>query len=253
MDILQIPILSDNYSYILYDSITKKTACVDPAEPEPILNELEKKNFSLDYIFNTHHHLDHTGGNLKIKKQTGCKIFGPELEKSKIPCIDFGLREGNTYTLGSLKYKVIETPGHTSGHICLYFFEDNVLFSGDTLFSMGCGRIFEGTYLQMWESLKKLRNLPNKTDVYCGHEYTKSNIKFATHIDPKNLMLKKKQEKVLSLRTNNQPTVPFKLYDEKIMNPFLRADDEKFKQILNVSNKNSVQVFAELRKQKDDF
>lgn len=253
MNILKIPILSDNYSYILHDSITRKTVCVDPAEAEPILYELEKKKISLDYILNTHHHLDHTGGNLKIKKETGCKIFGPESEKSKIPCIDFGLREGGTYKFGSLECKVIETPGHTSGHVCLYFFKDNVLFSGDTLFSMGCGRIFEGNYLQMWESLKKLRDLPDKTNVYCGHEYTKSNIKFATHIDPNNLMLKKKKEKVLSLRTNNQPTVPFKLHDEKIMNPFLRADDENFKKTLNVSNKSSLQVFAEIRKQKDDF
>ncbi len=253
IEIYKIPLLKDNYSYIVHDAKDSKTACIDPAMSEPILLELEKKNLKLDYILNTHHHHDHVGGNLEIQKKTKCKIYGPNAEKSKIPGIDLGLKHEDIYNVGSLQYKVIETPGHTSGHICFYFFEHNTLFSGDTLFSVGCGRLFEGTSSQMWNSLKLIRGLPDLTDVYCGHEYTQSNIDFAIFIDPENQKLKQKQKKVLSLRKKNQATVPFKLGEEKLINPFLRSDDAKYIKEMKYLNMDPVEIFSEVRKKKDNF
>ena len=251
LEIFRIPLLQDNYSYLINDLDSSKTACIDPGMAEPILLELEKKK--LDFILNTHHHHDHVGGNLEIQKKTMCKIYGPYAEKSKIPGINLGLKVGVVYKLGSLEYKIIETPGHTSGHICYYFFKNNILFSGDTLFSLGCGRVFEGTASEMWKSLKKIRELPDETTVYCGHEYTESNTNFATFIDSDNVMLKEKKKQVLNLRKANQPTVPFNLGEDKLLNPVLRVDEGDLSEKLNLSLNKPAEVFAKIRKMKDNF
>ena len=253
LEIFRIPLLQDNYSYLINDLDSSKTACIDPGMAEPILLELEKKKLKLDFILNTHHHHDHVGGNLEIQKKTMCKIYGPYAEKSKIPGINLGLKVGVVYKLGSLEYKIIETPGHTSGHICYYFFKNNILFSGDTLFSLGCGRVFEGTASEMWKSLKKIRELPDETTVYCGHEYTESNTNFATFIDSDNVMLKEKKKQVLNLRKANQPTVPFNLGEDKLLNPFLRVDEGDLSEKLNLSLNKPEEVFAKIRKMKDNF
>lgn len=253
LEIFRIPLLQDNYSYLINDLDSSKTACIDPGMAEPILLELEKKKLKLDFILNTHHHHDHVGGNLEIQKKTMCKIYGPYAEKSKIPGINLGLKVGVVYKLGSLEYKIIETPGHTSGHICYYFFKNNILFSGDTLFSLGCGRVFEGTASEMWKSLKKIRELPDETTVYCGHEYTESNTNFATFIDSDNVMLKEKKKQVLNLRQANQPTVPFNLGEDKLLNPFLRVDEGDLSEKLNLSLNKPAEVFAKIRKMKDNF
>ena len=253
LEIFRIPLLQDNYSYIINDVYSSKTACIDPGMAEPILLELEKKKLKLDFILNTHHHHDHVGGNLEIQKKTMCKIYGPHAEKTKIPGINLGLKVGVVYKLGSLEYKIIETPGHTSGHICYYFFKNNILFSGDTLFSLGCGRVFEGTASEMWKSLKKIRELPDETTVYCGHEYTESNTNFATFIDSENVMLKEKKKQVLNLRKANQPTVPFNLGEDKLLNPFLRVDEGDLSEKLNLSLNKPAEVFAKIRKMKDNF
>ena len=253
LEIFRIPLLQDNYSYLINDLDSSKTACIDPGMAEPILLELEKKKLKLDFILNTHHHHDHVGGNLEIQKKTMCKIYGPYAEKSKIPGINLGLKVGVVYKLGSLEYKIIETPGHTSGHICYYFFKNNILFSGDTLFSLGCGRVFEGTASEMWKSLKKIRELPDETTVYCGHEYTESNTNFATFIDSDNVMLKEKKKQVLNLRKANQPTVPFNLGEDKLLNPFLRVDEDDLSEKLNLSLNKPEKVFAKIRKMKDNF
>ena len=253
LEIFRIPLLQDNYSYLINDVDSSKTACIDPGMAEPILLELEKKKLKLDFILNTHHHHDHVGGNLEIQKKTMCKIYGPHAEKTKIPGINLGLKVGVVYKLGSLEYKIIETPGHTSGHICYYFFKNNILFSGDTLFSLGCGRVFEGTASEMWKSLKKIRELPDETTVYCGHEYTESNTNFATFIDSENVMLKEKKKQVLNLRKANQPTVPFNLGEDKLLNPFLRVDEGYLSEKLNLSLNKPAEVFAKIRKMKDNF
>ena len=168
-----IPCLKDNYSYIIIDEKNKKTCVVDPSESDPIINFLLKNNLKLDYILNTHHHLDHVGGNLDLKQKYNAKILGFEEDKDRIPGIDILLKKNQNFSIGNFEFKVLFVPGHTSGHIAFYFEKENVVFTGDTLFSLGCGRVFEGTNIEMFESLKLLKNLPSKTNIYCGHEYTK--------------------------------------------------------------------------------
>ena len=203
LEIKQIPVLNDNYIYLIIDSETKISACIDPALSEPVINLLEKENLSLNYILNTHHHCDHVGANLDLKKKYDCKIIGNKKDSSRIPGIDIKLDEGDFFEIGSSRCSIIEVSGHTNGHVAYYFKEENVIFCGDTLFSLGCGRLFEGTPQQMVQSLLKIRSLPDDTKIYCAHEYTLNNANFALSLERKTESLKKK-------------LLIFKLRDQKI-------------------------------------
>ena len=253
LDIIQLPVLNDNYIYLLREPISGKTAVVDPALAQPVLDELARQSWPLDFIFNTHHHGDHVGGNLELKQRTGCMIVGAKADSHRIPGIDITLSEGDYFELGSVNFKILETPGHTSGHIVFYSADENVLFCGDTLFAMGCGRLFEGTAEQMWQSLQKLRALPSDTQVYCTHEYTLANGRFALTVEPDNAPLITRMNEVQRLRSLNKPTVPSTIALERSTNPFFRADEVSVKAAINMSNASALAVFTEIRKRKDTF
>lgn len=253
LEIIQLPVLTDNYIYLLHDTTSGKTAAVDPALTQPVLDELARQGWQLDFIFNTHHHGDHIGGNRELKQQTGCKIVGAKADSRRIPGIDLGLADGDYFELGEASFKILETPGHTVGHIVFYSAEENALFCGDTLFVMGCGRLFEGTAEQMWHSLQKLRDLPAETKVYCAHEYTLANGRFALTVEPDNTALKTRMIEVQRLRSENKPTVPSTIALERATNPFFRADELSVKASLNMENASDLAVFTEIRKRKDVF
>ena len=252
IDVIIVPALSDNYIYILTDKESGVTACVDPCVSELVLKTLELNNLKLDFILNTHHHRDHVGGNLELKKKTNCKILGANIDRKRIPEIDITIKNEETFKLGSSIFKVHETPGHTIGHIIYHFFEDKILFSGDTLFSFGCGRIFEGTQEQMLESLKLIKSFPNETLVYCGHEYTESNLEFAISLTPNDQVLSSKFREIKKLRNRGNPSVPSKLEIEKKINPFFRVNDKKFKEDTGLSGEE-LENFKKIRKMKDEF
>lgn len=253
LEIKQIPVLRDNYIYMIREPISNHVAVIDPAVGQIVLQKAKQLNWNITHILNTHHHNDHVGGNLEIKKQTGCKIVGPLYDTKRIPGIDIEVRETQTFLFGQIECQILYLPGHTKGHVAYWFKKANALFCGDTLFSVGCGRVFEGTMKEMWESLLKIRSLPNETSVFCAHEYTEENIKFAISIDPNNQKLKEKQFEVKSLRDINHPTVPFKISEELEINPFLRADDTSLKACLNMPSSKPVDVFTEIRTLKDNF
>ena len=223
MKVFQIPVLQDNYIYILHDNNTHKTAVVDPAIASPIQTFLEEKNWKLNYIFNTHHHPDHVGGNLTLKKKWNCQIIGFSQDAHRIPGIDKTLDDNDELTFGSHIARVLFVPGHTLGHIAYWFHHANILFCGDTLFAMGCGRLFEGSPKQMFHSLQRIKKLPAHTTVYCTHEYTEKNGQFALREDPNNTHLQARMKTILAKRKNQQPTVPFSLSEELQTNPFLRS------------------------------
>ncbi len=239
MKIEIIKCLQDNYSYIIIDPKNKNTCVVDPSESVPIINFLEKNNLQLNYILNTHHHYDHVGGNNKLKKKYNAKVVGFSDDYKRIPEIDILLKDEEVWKEGNFEVKIIHIPGHTLGHICFYFYKENILFTGDTLFSLGCGRIFEGTYLQMFESLNKLKTLPLHTKIFCGHEYTLQNSKFCLMHDANNENLKKKIIEIKRKLNNNLPTIPSTIKEELDCNIFLKAD--------------SLQTFSKLRDLKDNF
>ena len=253
IEVFQISALNDNYIYIIIDKKTGKSACVDPSVSEPVLSFLEKKNLGLDFILNTHHHYDHVGGNLELKKQTNCKIVGNVKDKHRIPGIDIFVNNNEVFKIGASEALVFDIPGHTIGHICYFFSKDLSLFCGDTLFSLGCGRMFEGNAKQMSDSLKKIRALPDKTLIYCGHEYTESNASFALNLEPENIGLKKKVEEIKSLRQKSKPTVPSLLIEEKRYNPFLRFDDLDYLSIIGMTDLSYLEAFEKIRKMKDNF
>ena len=253
MKVVTIPILSDNYSYLIIDKDNKSCSAIDPASPEEIIPFLEKKKFHLKNILNTHYHNDHTAGNLELKKKYKCKIFGPEKEKNQIPGIDITLKENDTIKLKDYKAKIIETPGHTAGHIIYWFDNEKIVFTGDTLFVLGCGRLFECTPKTMWGSLLKIRNLPKETLIYCGHEYTKTNVNFALTIEKNNNKLTKRFEEINKLINKNSFTVPTTVEKEIETNPFLRADNENIKKNLGMNSKSNEEIFGEIRKRKDNF
>ena len=234
-----IPCLQDNYSYLIIDEDKLEACVVDPSEAKPIIDYLSGKNINLKYILNTHHHYDHIGGNTELKKKFGSVVLGFNGDAKRIPEIDILLKDNEIWNTGNFKAKIIHIPGHTKGHICFYFFDENLLFTGDTLFSLGCGRIFEGTYEQMYDSLNKLKSLPKETKIYCGHEYTLNNSKFCLEHDSENSSLLKKIEFIKKQRNNNLPTIPSTLQDEIDCNIFLRANDLK--------------TFSKLRDLKDNF
>jgi hydroxyacylglutathione hydrolase len=253
LEIHQIAVLNDNYVYLAHDTETGSTAVIDPAVGGPVLDALAAKGWKLTHILNTHHHNDHTGGNLELKQQTGSIIVGPKADAERIPGIDVEVSDGDTYQIGNATAKVFDVPGHTRGHNAYWFFESNALFSGDTLFSMGCGRLFEGTPAQMVNSLAKFMALPDQTWVFCAHEYTQSNGRFALSIEPENLALQNRMSEVDSLRIDGKPTVPSTIGIEKATNPFLRSSSAELQKTLGLEGGDLIDVFSETRKLKDNF
>jgi len=248
-----IKALSDNYIYLLRNESKNITTVIDPGESEPVLEYLNQKGWHLDEIINTHHHNDHIGGNYKLKEIYKSKLIAPLYERHRIEDIDTFISDNDEIDIAGVKTKVIHTPGHTLGHICLYLEDEKCLFSGDTLFYLGCGRVFEGSMTQMWSSLLKLRSLPDDTLVYCGHEYTLSNANFSNFIDPKNELLKIASQKIIEKRNQNIATIPFELGAEKNINPFLRADDKNFTNSIGLKSSIPSECFSIIRKQKDNF
>ena len=253
MKIRPIPCLEDNYAYIIYNNLSKTVGVVDPSEVSPIVNFLKRNNLKLDYILNTHHHFDHIGGNIELKKIFGAKIVGFSGDKSRIPGIDIMLNDDERWMFGSSSIRVLHIPGHTSGHICFFFEKEKIAFTGDTLFSLGCGRIFEGNHNQMLESLNKIKKFPKETLIYCGHEYTYKNAEFCMKYDVNNLDLKNKFLKIKELRAKNLPTIPAVLSDELKTNIFLRCSKNELKIKLNMKNQDNLKVFRKVRDLKDKF
>lgn len=253
LEIHQFPCLSDNYGFLIHDEATDVTACIDTPEVEPILRALDEKGWKLTHILNTHWHPDHAGGNEEIQRKTGCAIVGPAGERSRIPSIERAVGEGDILDLGGHTVRVFDVPGHTSGHIAYWLPDDGVAFVGDTLFALGCGRLFEGTPDQMWTSLRKLMALPPETSVYCAHEYTQSNARFALTVDPENPALRDRAKRIDSLRAEGRFTVPTTIGDELRTNPFLRAEDASLQRAIGMEGASPVEVFAETRRRKDRF
>lgn len=228
MDIYIIPILSDNYAYVLRSEDEDFTAVIDPGEAAPLIDFLEEKGWGLDMVINTHHHHDHISGNKDLLHKYNAKLAAPKDELGKIGEADIALEEGMTdFTLAGEQVDIIHTPGHTAGHICLYLPESRALFAGDTLFSMGCGRLFEGTAEDMYKSLQKLKDLPDETRLYCGHEYTQTNGNFALELFEGREILSMRTQMVEALRRKGQPSIPVTLGLEKQTNPFMLAEDIK--------------------------
>lgn len=237
MEIVPVPAFSDNYLWLVHDEESGRTAVVDPGDASPVLAEAERRGWPITDVWNTHWHGDHTGGNLAIKSATGARISGPEGET--IPGLDVALREGSEVRLGKHVARVIEVPGHTLGHIALVFDEDRVAFVGDTLFAMGCGRLFEGSPEQMYRSLQRLAALPADTKLYCAHEYTLANARFAAHVEPDNDAVAERLASVAKLRDAGRITVPTTVGEERETNPFVRS--------------TNVEEFARRRAEKDSF
>ena len=239
MKIEIIKCLQDNYSYLLIDEVEQTACVVDPSEAEPIINFLQNKSINLKYILNTHHHYDHVGGNIELKQKYNCEVIGFKGDKDRIPEIDILVEDKQIWKKDNFEAKIYHIPGHTTGHIAFHFFKEKKIFTGDTLFSLGCGRIFEGTYEQMFYSLKKIKELPNDTKIFCGHEYTLENSNFCIANDPNNLKLKEKILEIKKKIKNNLPTLPSVLSDELECNIFLRA--------------KNIEQFSKLRDLKDNF
>ena len=252
MKIEIIPCLSDNYSYLIIEKDTNTVSIIDPSE-FGTCDEIIKKYKKLDYILNTHHHADHIDGNIQLKKKYNSKILGFIGDKDRIPGIDIFLKENQYQKIGGLLFKVIFIPGHTRGHIAFYFEKEKVVFTGDTLFSLGCGRVFEGTHVDMLNSLNKLRILPPETKVYCGHEYTKTNLDFCLKYDTNNTFLKVKSKEINSKLKNNLATMPTTIGEEIKTNIFLRCNDNHIKQSLNLKDASDKEIFTKLRDLKDAF
>jgi len=244
--------LQDNYSFVVHDTETNTVAVVDPSEFEPIDNFIKKKFNKIDYILNTHHHFDHVGGNLDLKKKYNAKIIGSKKDEKRIPGIDVKLSDNENFKLGSVDFKIIFIPGHTSGHICFYSKNEKVVFTGDTLFSLGCGKVFEGTHLEMLRSLNLIKKLPTDTQIYCGHEYTQKNLDFCFKYENNNRLIEKKKW-IISKLNKNQPTIPTTVKEELNTNIFLRCDSFEVKKSLSMENSTELEVFKRLRDLKDDF
>ena len=252
MKIEIIKCLNDNYSYLIFEEETNTVSIIDPSEFMPCDKVIQKYK-KLDYILNTHHHADHVDGNIELKKKYNSKIMGFEDDKNRIPGIDILLKNNQNQKIGNLDFKTIFIPGHTKGHVAFYFKNEKIVFTGDTLFSLGCGRVFEGTNLDMFNSLNKLKILPPETKVYCGHEYTKSNLNFCLKYDLNNSLLKKKSIEINSKIKNGLPTIPTTIGEELKTNIFLRYDDNDIKQVLNLKDSSHEEVFSKLRDLKDVF
>ena len=253
MEITPIACLNDNYAYIVNDNNSKIVGVIDPSESLPIVSFLNKKKLKLNYILNTHHHFDHIGGNKELKKLYNAKVVGFDGDAYRIPGIDITLKDNEKFNFGNSIIKVLHIPGHTLGHICFFFEKEKIAFTGDTLFSLGCGRIFEGDHKQMLSSLNKIKQLPKDTKIYCGHEYTYKNAEFCIKLDDKNSNLIKHFEKIKRLRSKVLPTIPTILEDELKSNIFLRCDKNDLKIKLNMENIEDYKVFKKVRDLKDTF
>lgn len=239
LEIVAVPAFADNYLWLVHDADSGETAVVDPGDPAPVLAEADRRGWRIDKILNTHWHPDHTGGNLAIKEATGAAIIGPAGENGRVPGLDVALKEGDHISIGAHSAQVWEVPGHTLGHIAYVFDGDRVAFVGDTLFAMGCGRLFEGSPEQMRRSLERLASLPDDFQLYCAHEYTLSNARFAAHAFPENKAIADRLRHVEQERSEARPTVPTTVAEERATNPFLLA--------------GNVEEFARLRAEKDSF
>ena len=246
-----VPCLKDNYAYLLADRDAGLCAVVDPSEPGPVKAALAKSGLKLTHILNTHHHWDHTGGNEALKAEFGAIVVGPGKDRDRIPGIDEDVSEDTGWTFGPHRARILEVPAHTKGAITFVF--GDIAFTGDTLFAMGCGRLFEGDPPMMWNSLSKLMTLPDDTRIYCGHEYTLSNGRFALTLEPNNADLKARMREVEAARAKNEPTVPSTMELEKKTNPFLRPNSPELRRSLGMENASDVEVFGETRKRKDSF
>ncbi len=239
IEVVRIPVLNDNYVWLVHEPSSGETMVVDPAVADPVLDAAAERGWTITQIWNTHWHPDHTGGNEAIKAATGCTITGPEAEKGRIPTLDRTVKEGDRVSLGAVEAEVIDVPAHTAGHIAYYLPSEETVFVGDTLFAMGCGRLFEGTPDQMFANMRKLEKLPDETQVYCAHEYTQANGAYAVTAEPDNEALAKRMEEVVAMRERGEPTVPTTIALEKATNPFMRAA--------------TVDELAERRAEKDAF
>ena len=244
---------SDNYGVLLHDSATGATASIDAPEAAPIEAALKATGWKLTDILVTHHHADHTDGIMALKAKYKCRVVAPAGEAAKIPGVDETVREGDTVKIGNLTGNVIETPGHTLGHIVYWFHANNLLFAADTLFSVGCGRVIEGTMDQMWGSMLKMRDLPDETKIFCGHEYTAANIKFALSVDKGNKDLLARAQQAAKQLAAGEPTIPTTIGEEKKTNPFLRASEPSLAASIGMAGKPANEVFAEVRERKNKF
>ncbi|MGI9425297.1 MAG: hydroxyacylglutathione hydrolase [Hyphomicrobiaceae bacterium] len=251
LEIHQFPCLEDNYGVLIRDADAGVVASIDAPSADSVREALKDTGWTLTHILTTHHHWDHTDGNLALKSETNCKIVGPRAEASKVPGIDEQVGEGDTFKFGNFELKVFDTPGHTAGHIIYWVPEANVAFVGDTLFAMGCGRVIEGTMDQMWTSVEKVAKLPPETMLYCGHEYTIANGKFALTVEPDNAALQARMKQTEELRAQGKPTLPTKLADELATNPFIRADSAEIRKVIGMPDASNAEVFAEVRERKN--
>lgn len=251
-EIHQFPCRTDNYGYLVHDEASGETAAIDTPDADVILAEAEKKGWKITQIWNTHWHPDHAGGNLAIKEATNCIIIGPAGEADKIPGLDRAVTDGSLVNLGDRVAKVLDVPGHTLGHIAFHMPAEAVAFVGDTVFALGCGRVFEGTPEQMWDSISKIMALPPQTCLYCAHEYTEANAEFALTIEPGNPALMTYVSRVREKRAKGEPTVPTALFVELEANPFLRANRPALQKAMGKEG-DAAATFAEIRKRKDSF
>ena len=248
-----IPCLQDNYSFVIHDTNTDIVAVVDPSEFDPVDNFIKKKFKKIDYIFNTHHHFDHIGGNLNLQKKYNAKIIGSRKDEKRIPGINIKLSNNENFKLGSVDFKTFLIPGHTTGHICFYAKKEKVIFTGDTLFSLGWGKVFEGTYLEMLMSINLIKKLPTDTLIYCGHEYTQKNLEFCIKHEVNNERLKEKKKWVTSKLSKKEPTIPITIEEELSTNIFLRCNVFSIKKSLGMENSSELEIFKKLRDLKDSF
>ncbi len=248
-----VPCLQDNYAYVLHDDITRRTALVDAPEVEPIRELLVGRGWELSDLLITHHHSDHIDGVADLHKIYDCRVIGAQADQHRLPTLDLAVGETDVEAVCGEEVHIIDVPGHTVGHIAFYMPGAQALFSADSLMSCGCGRLFEGTPAQMWESLLKMRKLPDETTVYSGHEYTLTNIRFALTLEPEHEALKSRLQTAEDLRKADKPTLPVSLAEEKRTNPFLRADDPALKAAIGMEGASDEDVFAEIRKRRDSF
>ena len=253
IELVTIPCLSDNYAYLCHDAETKQTLLIDVPEARPILAALDRRDWDLNEIFLTHHHDDHIAGVAEILRNHDAKVTGAAADRDRLPNLDRAVKEGDTVSLGAESGTVWDVSGHTVGHIALYFEASKLVFTADSLMACGCGRLFEGTAEQMWASLCKYTQCPDETLVCSGHEYTLSNVKFAASVDPDNASLQRRISDTAAARASNQPTVPSIMGLERATNPFLRPNSPEIRTILGMQTQTDAEVFAEIRRRKDNF
>lgn len=253
VSIRQFPCRSDNYGFLLRDEASGLTAAIDTPDAGAVVKVCEAAGWTLTHVLNTHHHADHTGGNNELKSRYGCEIIGCDADRRRIPGIDRGVSAGDEFKLGSTSVHVLDVSGHTIGHIAYHLPEERIVFVGDSLFALGCGRLFEGTPEMAWASLQRLAALPAETAVFCAHEYTQANAKFALSVDPSNASLKQRAAEIDAARRDGKPTVPTTIRAELETNPFLRAQSAAIRELLGMRESSDVDVFAEIRRRKDAF